>query len=73
MRKVSEIQLPGSYFDLVATILQQGAKRGFYDFGLVKRIEETVKECLEKWTPDQRRSIWLGAEAGLRRAPILRI
>jgi len=29
-------------------------------------IEETVKECLEKRTPGQRRSIWPGTEAGLR-------
>lgn len=62
--KAGTIKLPGHRFDVVTVARREFAKRGYCDTKFIDPIEETLRKCLQVWTPEQKREIWLSTETG---------
>ena len=63
--KAARIRLPGHRLDVVSIARRQFAKCGYCDSKFIYPIEETLRECIQRWSGAQKRQIWKSTEAGL--------
>ena len=64
LEKAQSIKLPGYRFNVVAIARREFGKRGGCDSKFIDPIESTLRECLQAWTREQKREIWLSTETG---------
>ena len=62
--KAGTIKLPQNRLDVVAVARREFAKRGCCDAKFIDPIEGTLRKCLQGWTLEQKREIWLTTETG---------
>jgi len=60
--KAGTIKLPRQRLDVVTIARREFATKGSCDAKFIVPIEETLKECLRSWTPEQKWEIWLSTE-----------
>jgi hypothetical protein len=58
------IKLPHYRFDVVTIARREFARSGGCDNKFIAPIEDTLRECLRKWSLAQKREIWLSTETG---------
>ena len=58
------IRLPHHQLDVVTIGRREFAKRGVCDNEFIAPIERTLRECLRKWSLEQKREVWLSTETG---------
>lgn len=58
-------KLPGHRLDVVTIAQREFAKRGYCDSKFIDTIEETLRECIQRWSVIQKRQIWESTETGL--------
>jgi len=64
LEEASGIKLPGHRINVVSAARREFAKHGFCDSKLVDPIEKTMKECLKRWTAEEKWKIWTSTESG---------
>ena len=57
-----QVKLPHYRLDVVTIARREFAKRGCCDNKLIAPIESILRECLRKWSLEQKREIWLSTE-----------
>jgi hypothetical protein len=62
--KAARIKLPGHRLDVVSTARREFATRGSCDSKFIDPIEETLRECIQRWSVIQKRQIWESTESG---------
>ena len=62
--KAAAVKLPGYRIDVVTAARREFSKRGCCMSKLVDPIERILRECLQQWSAQQKRDIWLSTEAG---------
>jgi hypothetical protein len=62
--RASNIRLPGDDLDVVSIARREFAGRGCCDARLVAPIEQTLRECILRWSTTQKREIWETTETG---------
>jgi len=62
--KAGTIKLPQQRLDVVTLARRELGKRGHCDTKYIDPIEETLRKCLQGWTLEQKREIWLSTETG---------
>jgi len=63
--KAARIRLPGHRLDVVTMARREFAKRGYCDSKFIDPIQETLRECIQRWSVIQKRQIWESTETGL--------
>ena len=58
------IKLPHYRLDVVTIARREFAQRGFCDNKFIAHIEGTLRDCLRKWSIEQKREIWFSTETG---------
>ena len=64
LNKASDIKPAGRRVDVVTLARREFAKRGYCDAKLIDPIESVLRECLQAWSPEQKRAIWETTETG---------
>lgn len=62
--KAAAVKLRGYKIDVVTAARREFATRGCCKSKLIDPIERILKECLQHWSPEQKRDIWLSTETG---------
>jgi hypothetical protein len=62
--KAATVKLRGYRVDVVTAARREFTRRGCCNSKLIDPIERILKECLQYWSPDQKRDIWLSTETG---------
>ena len=65
LEKAEQIKLPGRRLGVVTIARREFAKRGVCDSKFIDPIERVMMECLQAWTMEQKRDLWLSTESGL--------
>ena len=58
------IKLPHYRLDVVTIARREFAQRGFCDNKFIAPIEGTLRDCLRKWSIEQKRELWFSTETG---------
>ena len=59
-----QVKLPHYRLDVVTIARREFAKRGCCDNKFIAPIESVLRECLRKWSLEQKREIWQTTETG---------
>jgi hypothetical protein len=65
LEEASGIKLPGHRLDVVTIARREFSKRGTCDIRYIDPIEETIGECIRRWSAAQKREIWESTETGM--------
>ena len=62
--KAAAVRLPGYRIDVVTAARREFTKRGCCKSKLVDSIERILRGCLQQWSAQEKRDIWLSTESG---------
>ncbi len=69
LERAAAIKLPGHRIDVVTAARREFARGGGCDSKLIEPIEETLRACLQQWSLEEKREIWLSTETGAQSDP----
>ena len=62
--QAASVRRRGHKVDVVTAARREFAKRGACDAKVIDPIERILRECLRRWSWEQKRGIWLSTETG---------
>jgi hypothetical protein len=65
LEEAATIKLPGHRLDVVTIARREFRKRGTCDSKYIDPMEQTIQECIRRWSVAQKREIWESTETGM--------